>query len=110
MRRSQRWLPRKPAPPVTSARGLSSLVTSEARVPEISFAPGVRVENVAAVHDEFRIAHQGSRLPGVEPLQILPLRHQHGGLRPFQGLIRVEDNLCTEGEESGGILASYRIV
>jgi hypothetical protein len=34
---SQRWLPRKPAPPVTSARGL--LVTPEASVEEATAAP-----------------------------------------------------------------------
>src|SRR5215217_9094874 len=110
MRRSQRWLPRKPAPPVTSARGLPSLCTSEARVPEAGFAPGGRVENVAAINDELRITHQGGRFPGVELLQILPLRHQHGGLRPFQGLVGVEDDLRTVREERGGILASDGIV
>src|SRR5215212_11058204 len=78
MRRSQRWLPRKPAPPVTSARGLSSLFTSKALVPEAGFAPGGRVENVAAINDELRITHQGSRFPGVEVLEDLPFRHQHG--------------------------------
>src|SRR5215203_4513688 len=110
MRRSQRWLPRKPAPPVTSARGLSSLFTSKARVPEAGFTPGGRVENVAAINDELRIAHQGSRFPGVEALEDLPFRHQHGGVSPFERLVGVEDNLRTVGEERGGVLASDGII
>src|SRR5215208_6342353 len=110
MRRSQRWLPRKPAPPVTSARGLSSLFTSEASVPEAGFAPGGRVEDVAAVHDELRIVHGGSRLPGVEALKVLPFRNQHGGMRSFERLVGVEDDLRTVGEERGGVLASDGIV
>src|SRR5918995_1086366 len=61
---SQRWLPIKPAPPVTSARGflVTSLVpvmaTSEPPVQEPCLPYGGRIEGVTAVHDELWLSHQ----------------------------------------------------
>ena len=56
--RSQRWLPRKPPPPVTSARGLL-LTTPKTLVGETGLEGRGGVEDVAPVHQELGRLHEG---------------------------------------------------
>src|SRR6266851_2888144 len=67
--RSQRCDPRKPAPPVTTARKSG---TADAPVDEAAFAHRLGVEDVAAV-DDHRTAHQAFDPIEVELAKLVPL-------------------------------------
>src|SRR4028118_851404 len=89
--RSHRWLPIKPAPPVTRARG-ASLATAEAPVGQAGLAGVSRVEGIAAVYEQLRLLHEGGRAPEVEVPNLLPLRDDDRRVGVFEGLVGVEDH------------------
>src|SRR4028119_100104 len=89
--RSHRWLPIKPAPPVTRARG-ASLATAEAPVGQAGLAGVSRVEGIAAVYEQLRLLHEGGRAPEVEVPDLLPLRDNDRRVGAFEGLVGVEDH------------------
>src|ERR671911_523729 len=94
---SQRWLPMKPAPPVTSALA-SVIATSESPVKEPCFLRGGRIEGVTAVHDELWLAHQRGGPGWIQPPYLFPLGDYHGRVGPSQCLVWVEDGLDVRDE------------
>src|SRR5829696_8766352 len=101
---SQRWLPMKPAPPVTSARGLlvaglgTVIAASETPVQQSCFPRGCSIEGVTAVHDELRVPHQRGGLIGIQAPHLLPLGYYHRRVGSSQRLVRIEDGLNIRGE------------
>src|SRR3712207_5764851 len=71
---SQRWLPTKPAPPVTSARFLG---TTEAPIVDPGGLDLLRDKRVATVHQQGRPLHQRGRTLEVQLPKFIPLSHQH---------------------------------
>src|SRR5256885_5387441 len=74
--RSQRWEPRKPAPPVTTARNLGA---ADATVDEAAFPHRLRVEDVAAVDDD-GAAHQALDAIEVQLAKFVPFGHDEQGV------------------------------
>src|SRR2546427_3428098 len=74
--RSHRGEPRKPAPPVTTARNLGA---ADAAVDEAAFAHRLRVEDVAAVDDDGP-AHQAFDPIEVELAKFVPLGDDEQGV------------------------------
>src|SRR5918911_1331610 len=76
--RSHRWLPTKPAPPVTSARFFflvlpPLLSTAKTAVEQASSGRGPGIQDVAAVHEEPRSLHEDSSLPKITaPFDVHP--------------------------------------
>src|SRR5215217_9112850 len=76
---SQRWLPMKPAPPVTNARGFlvadlaPVIATSESPVADACSPDLSRVQGVAAIDYEVRLVHQGGHALQVKLAELLPL-------------------------------------
>src|SRR5918994_7725055 len=105
----------KPAPPVTSARGLlvaglaPVIASSETPVQQSCFPGGGSIEGVTAVHDELRVPHQRGGLLGIQAPHLLPLGYYHRGVGSSQGVVEVEDGLNV-GRELGRGLASHRVV
>src|SRR5215212_14915 len=112
---SQRWLPMKPAPPLTSARGIlvaglsPVIATSETPVQQSCFPRGGGIEGVTAVHDELWVPHQRGDLPGIKAPHLLPLGHYHRRVGPSERLVGVEDGLNV-GRELGCGLACYGVI
>src|SRR5215208_688849 len=105
----------KPAPPVTSARGLlvarlaPVIATSETAVQQSCFPGGRSIEGVTAVHDELRDPHQRRGLLGIQGPNLLPLGHYHRSVGPSERLVGVEDGSNVGGEPGCG-LASHGVI
>src|SRR5215216_2984057 len=112
---SQRWLPMKPDPPVTSARGLLEaglapvIATSESPVQESCLPEGRSIEGVTAVHDELWVPHQRGGLLGIQAPHLLPLGYYHRRVGSSQRLVGVEGGLNV-GRNLGCGLACHRII
>src|SRR5215212_7483043 len=94
---SQRWLPTKPAPPVTSTRFLRPppefLATAEALVANSGGPDLSRLISVATVHEELRGLHKGCCPLEIQSPHLLPLRHHYRRVCPRECLVWVEDYL-----------------
>src|SRR5215216_1757679 len=112
---SQRWLPMKPDPPVTSALGLlvaglaPVIASSETPVQQSCFPGGRSIEGVTAVHDELRVPHQRGGLLGIQAPHLLPLGYYHRRVGSSERLVGVEDG-SNVGRKLGCSLACHRII
>src|SRR6266545_4686158 len=113
-RKSQRWEPMKPAPPVTSTRtapssdgqdGLSpDRVVLEAEAPH-----ALRLVEVPPVENE-RAAHQAPQPLQIEKPELVPLGDQGDRVRPLGGIIGRLAEGDAGGQEPLGIAIGHRIV
>src|SRR5216683_1642522 len=90
-RKSQRWEPRKPAPPVTRifTRALSGRqdgLPSDRVVLEAEASHALRLPEVARV-DDHRALKLAAQPLEVEVFELVPLRHQHHRVGAFGRLV-----------------------
>src|SRR5262249_61729333 len=91
--RSQRWLPRNPAPPVTSTLTLDSFVPDQLlAAPDAGVGPSglahlARFVHVAQIDHRLR-AEEAGEAPDVERPELVPLRGQHQEVRSARAVVR----------------------
>src|SRR5215204_5565985 len=107
----------KPAPPVTSARGLlipelAPIITpSETPVADACSPDLSRVQGVAAIDEEGRLVHQGGHALQVKLAELLPLGDDYRCVRSGESLVGVVDHPHRVRRQLGGdLLACHRIV
>src|SRR5215211_2222924 len=107
----------KPAPPVTSARGLLGpglapvIATSEPPVADTCGPDLSRVQGVAAIDEEGRLVHQGGYALQIKLAELLPLGDDYRCMRSGESLVGVVDHPHRVRRQLGGDpLACHRIV
>src|ERR1700675_1185918 len=105
-RKSQRWEPMNPAPPVTRTRtqapsGRQDGFPSDRVVLEAEAPHPLRLPEVAAVEDHGALEQAAQPLE-VEVLELVPLRHQHDRVRSLVRLVgRDADGYAGRSETPG---------
>src|SRR5215467_2313417 len=113
-RKSQRWEPMKPAPPVTRTRtgassGRQNGLASDGVVLEAEPAHALRLVEVATVEDD-GTAQEAAEPLQVEVLELVPLRDEHGRLGSLGRLVGRLREGHRGGEEGARIVHGHGIV
>src|SRR5438552_11980151 len=113
-RKSQRWEPMKPAAAVTRAgngasSGRQDGLASDGVVLEAEPAHALRLVEVASVEDD-GAAQEAAEALEVEVLELVPLRDEHGGVRPLGRLVRRAREGDAGGQEGPGIVHGHGVI